>query len=40
MLTKLKPITPGSRGTVLVSKKELSKSIVDEIMLAPWFQSI
>ena len=25
MLTKLKPITPGSRGTVLVSKKELSK---------------
>ena len=25
MLIKLKPITPGSRGTVLVSKKDLSK---------------
>ena len=24
MLTKFKPITPGLRGTVLVSKKELS----------------
>ena len=25
MLIKFKPITPGLRGTVLVSKKELSK---------------
>ena len=25
MLIKFKPITPGSRGTVLVSKKDLSK---------------
>ena len=25
MLIKFKPITPGQRGTVLVSKKELSK---------------
>ena len=25
MLNKLKPITPGQRGTVLVSKKHLSK---------------
>ena len=28
MLTKFKPITPGQRGTVLISKKELSNDLI------------